>query len=230
MGVRKPKQFGGGRNIIGIFHSLKAGQGVPFESRVEYLVMYILDWLFWIASFQSQPIKYEYHWKGRKRSYVPDLLVNQHQVENPFYIEAKAEALLDRDKFEFLQQEFKDQGNKLFLITDTMLEQGYFTDNVVRISKFARHDIQRAVVESYHEILSNQGGSLPIMDLAERIFPDKPNRALISILSLIFHHKLNVEMNSALISDSSVVWLPQNTNFDIKEISDVSQLFTPNPF
>ena len=73
MSVRKiPVQS---RSVAGYFHSVKNNRIVEFESQLEKNFFYLLEFDDEVLEYESQPVKIEGTFNGRKVTYIPDVLV-----------------------------------------------------------------------------------------------------------------------------------------------------------
>ncbi len=207
MAVRKVSNRDG--NVIGHFPSLKMGHMIAFESLIERDFIYLLDFEQDVEQFAEQPVTISYQYQEKALKYTPDFHVIRDGQNS--IVECKPEKRVhspkNQRKFAAARLWCAIKGWTFLVVTDTQLRSGYQLQNVKLLTQFARYDIGAKVKRDVHTFLSTASFSTTIADIMVYIAPERPQKVMIPILHMVFHHKLVVPLKNAPISADSLVEL-----------------------
>lgn len=209
MPVRKSRYDPRIGNINGWFPSKKMKRAVPFESYLEYCCFIILEFLLVVSIYEVQPFSTHYRHPDtkRKRKYTPDVEAIIIGEPIPVVIDIKPAGLVDLEKYAPIASHVASDLNKRFVfITDEALHKKNVFSNVFDLHYHARYEISPIVQEAYQSVLS--GKNLTIGQLAYQILPIHPEKALTSILRLMWDRKIGCDIQSEqLFTTNTVIWL-----------------------
>ncbi|OJY56386.1 MAG: hypothetical protein BGP19_05920 [Thiobacillus sp. 0-1251] len=96
-----------------------------------------------ISAVQEQPDRLEYKREGKSRRYTPDFRVTRNQ--NSHLVEVKPEQKLAcedvRDKLEFVQSLYAENGETLEIVTDRDIRQEPLLSNLKLLKRYRRRDL-----------------------------------------------------------------------------------------
>jgi len=207
MPVRKVSHRGG--NAIGRFPSIKMGRMIAFESLLERDFIYLLDFDPSVEWFEEQPLTIEYMHETKPQHYTPDFRLfeaGQHVL-----IECKPECLVDTDenrrKFTAAQDWCDKRGWEIRTVTDRQVRSGYRLQNVRLLTQYARQSVDPLLRSRIYAFLQNVQPSRPIREIARTLLPANQAAVTASLLHLVYHHALSLPLDSAPISEDTVVFL-----------------------
>lgn len=213
MPVRSVTNRYGGSHIIGQFPSLKVGSMVRFESRLEMDCLYLLDYDPLVVSFETQPLAIAYRDDKRARQYIPDVLVRFHNAAAPLLLECKPadqiETPENQRKFAAARTWCAGNALRFAVVTERMIREGVYLQNVKRLAQFARHPVDAAFAEACSALLcQSPQQTLCLSELAASMSPEYPAHALSRIYRLLYHRHLAADLDRALLDDHTPVTLP----------------------
>src|SRR5260221_3739743 len=180
MPVRKIANHG--RNIIGLFPSLKMGSMIAYESLIELDLLYFLDYEREVEVFEEQPLTIDYFHDGKTYRYTPDFHViktGQHWL-----LECKPRRLISSEenqrKFAAAEEWCQQNGWIFAVITEEQLRAGHRLRNVKTLTYYARHNVVQSVAAQARSCI--QSSPQTIYDLALWLRPDQPDLAKQDIL------------------------------------------------
>lgn len=212
MPVRKiPKNY---RNVTGVAASSKAVGAAQFESTLERDFLALLEFSPEVEHFEVQPIKISWRdGQGTSRSFTPDVLVTfgPDVPRAPWLCEVKYRADIKKNwdelkpKFRQAVRLAKQNGWRFRLITEIEVRTAYL-DNVRFLMPFKFRSISAAESEQLLDRLRD-GSNMTCAALMYSLSPDGRRVAeLLPVLwHLIAHHRIGVDLESALTMDS-LVW------------------------
>lgn len=218
MAVRKVSNRGG--NIIGHFPSLKMKRMVAFESTIERDYLFLLDYEPTVTAFEEQPLTIEYQHDQQVFHYTPDFHVQW--GGEPALVECKTRVLVSAPenlhKFDAARVFCEEHGYAFLIMTDHEIRSGFRLQNVKLLTQFARHSVRPELRAQVFRILLSaaHGGPLSLAYLTESLSPLNPSLALTSVLSLAFHHDIEMALDETALSGTSAVWLPQNGKASVR--------------
>jgi hypothetical protein len=203
------KVSGGGGNVTGCLPSLKLGRMVDYESLIEHNYIMLLEYDPEVVWYLEQPLTISYVCNGKRREYTPDFCVLR--GEQFSLVECKpsdsVEEVENQTKFEAATAWCSEHECEFLLVTDDELNAGHRLANVRLLLQFARYPGDCQLEERMVSCLAGAGASLPVVDLLEKVAPDNPPSAMIPLLHMAFHHRVEIALDDGPISDESQVWL-----------------------
>ncbi|HIF9068080.1 TPA: TnsA endonuclease N-terminal domain-containing protein [Photobacterium damselae] len=200
--LRKPSP---NKNIYK-FSSLKNQDVVMCESRLEKDCCYHFEYDPDVVQYESQPEGFYYDFNGKKRPYTPDFLVTYHDGTLE-YVEVKpySKTLSKTFKQEFsVRKEAANQrGFRLVLVTNKQIRDGYFLKNVELVHRYSGCIAGDELTIKVYSYLIAQN-TMKIRDLADSI-GESVGRVFASVLRLIAVGKAGVDLDIALLSESTTV-------------------------
>jgi hypothetical protein len=209
MPVRKVRHHG--NNIIGHFPSLKMKRMIAFESSIERDCIFLLDFEADIEWFEEQPLVIEYTHAGKRLNYTPDF----HVVRNGLHLllENKPAARIGTDenmrKFAAAREWCTAHFWQFRVVTDQQLRAGHRLANVKLLTQHARHIPAPEIAGRICAALSALQPPMTLAELAAWATPDNPPASIATILSMIYHHRIFIDLDIAPISGDSAVALPR---------------------
>jgi hypothetical protein len=209
MAVRKVSGRGG--NIIGQFPSVKMRRMVAFESTIERDYLYLVDYDPTVTILEEQPLTIPYTYEGKVYHYTPDFRVRQAEQER--LVECKPAARVDEEenqrKFAAARAWCAEHRWEFQVVTDTEIRQGHRLKNVKHLTYYARFTVKPQLRRRIHDLLKDSPAPLSFVALAEALEPEPLAQAKAAVLHLVFFHKLTMPIDTAPITDATVVSLPK---------------------
>ncbi len=197
--------------MIGRFPSLKLGRMVAFESLIEQDYVYVLDYEPDVIGFEEQPFSIQYDWQGKWHKYTPDFHVirdTRHEI-----VECKPQALVTSDenqkKFMVAQRWCRERGWTLVVVTDLELRTGPRLANIKLLTRYARMEVAPEIHHQAKEILADLSKPHLLFETGCHIDPHDPRRGVGVLLHLAYHHRIQITLSKAPISDHSQIWLAE---------------------
>ena len=204
MPVRKVVQHG--KNIIGLFPSLKMERMVAFESLVERDTFFIMDFERSVTFFEEQPCRISYRFQRKVHSYTPD--VRKVDGGRTILVECKPEDYVDtiENQVKFsAAREWCQENNAWFeLAVAEQIRSGFRLDNIKTMTIFARHCVPQHFRLQVRDILARN--EMPLVELGKQL-KGEGQAVNAWLLSLAFHHVIELSLDNALIGDRSIVRL-----------------------
>lgn len=123
--------------------SLKAGRMVHCESPLEGDFVLQCDFDDRISAVQEQPERLDYKRNGKIRRYTPDFRIERNQ--RSCLIEVKPEEKLAcdevRDKLEFIQDLYAENGDPLEIVTDSDIRREPLLSNLKLLKRYRRRSL-----------------------------------------------------------------------------------------
>ncbi|NJO83615.1 MAG: UDP-3-O-acyl-N-acetylglucosamine deacetylase [Blastochloris sp.] len=95
------------------------------------------------------------------------------------------------------------------VVTERMIREGVYLQNVKRLAQFARHPVDAAFAEACSALLcQSPQQTLCLSELAASMSPEYPAHALSRIYRLLYHRHLAADLDRALLDDHTPVTLP----------------------
>ena len=211
MAVRKV--YSSGRNMTGLFPSLKLRRMVAFESLIEQDYLYVLDYEREVVFFEEQPLSLEYIWEGKKLRYTPDFHVIRGEIHE--LVECKPLVFVNTEenqrKFSVAQAWCKTQGWFFSVTTDQDLRQGHCLNNIKLLTRYARWPISDGLKRRAKDRLEKKT-TVPLLELAQYLAPNDPAQGVGILLGLAFHYEIAVSLTVDPISHKSLVSLMEVEN------------------
>jgi hypothetical protein len=204
MPVRKVSNRGG--NAVGRFPSAKMGRMIAFESLLERDFIYLLDYDPTVEWFEEQPLSIEYLYETQLLHYTPDF----HLFEGGRHVlvECKPEQFVaseeNRRKVAVAQAWCEERGWEFRLVTDQQVRSGYRLQNIKLLSQYARQKVDTATRSQIQAFVQAAQMPICIHDLAQAIAP------IASIFCLAYHHEIELALDEAPISESTLVSSPSH--------------------
>jgi hypothetical protein len=188
---------------IGKFPSIKTGSTVYFESLLERDYIYLLDYDPDVIRFREQPLKIEYPFDGRVRSYFPDFLVEKR---------THSELVEVKPQIKTLGPAF---ASFVKIITDTAVSRGYgysvVTDLTIRkeprltnikvLWRYARVPIVFRHTVLLHNLFK-ENKILSLGEITSYFASVGETREL--VYSLLFHRHLSINIDEPMQEGSPV--------------------------
>jgi hypothetical protein len=207
MAVREVSHRGG--NMIGHFPSLKLRRMVAFESLIEQDCLYVLDYERDVAFYEEQPLTVDYVWEGKARHYTPDFHVERVQAHE--LIECKPHSKVDTEenqrKFAAARAWCQANGWIFRVITDQALRTGPRLANIKLLTRYARLEVDPAIALRVTGCLQKDS-PLTLEALATQANPADVRQGMAALLHLAFHHQLNLDLTTEVISPRTRLSLP----------------------
>lgn len=205
MPVRKVSNRGG--NIIGRFPSLKMKRMIAFESLLERDFIYLLDYDQHIEWYEEQPLTIEYLHEGQTLHYTPDFQLIE--AGHPVLVECKPEHFVDteenRRKFSAAREWCVQRACEFRVVTDQQVRAGYRLENIKRLTAYARLKVEAALSSRIVAYVQTTSMALTLHEVAQVLQPDEPNLIIASLLHLTFQHALELPLDTAPLSGSTIV-------------------------
>jgi hypothetical protein len=204
MPVRKVSNRGG--NVVGRFPSFKMGRMIAFESLLERDFIYLLDYDLRVEWFEEQPLTIEYLYNDQTLHYTPDF----HLVEagRQVLVECKPECFVDKDdnprKFAVARDWCTSRDWEFRVVTDQQIRAGFRLQNIKRLTPYARLTVAAGVCHQI-EVCLHETPRITLQALAQRIDPDDPQRIITYLWHLAYHHRLDLALDTAALSNQTVV-------------------------
>lgn len=200
MSIRKVSNRGG--NTIGRLPSLKVDRMVSFESLLERDFIYWLEFEPTVSWFSEQPLTLSYPHGQRTLHYTPDFHVMK-QNQN-FLVECKPVEFVTRAenqrKFEAAQTWCTQQNWCFQVVTDVDLNQGYRLYNIKRLCQFARYPVASGLKTRVLAFLKGASRPVTLADVMQDVAPEQPQRLFIPLLTMAFHHEIQLAIEEAPLS------------------------------
>lgn len=204
----------GRRNVIGYFPSLKMRRMVQFESTLERDLIYLLDFVAQVVSFEEQPLVVEYEHQGKTLSYTPDFQV-VFASGRMALLECKPQCFVGKEanqrKFQAAEVWCGQRGWFFQVVTEEPLRTGYRLQNVKLLTQHARHEVGTQIKQSILACLSTAGRprSLTIEEVMVAVRPAEPTAVIVPILQMAYHHELDLPLDDGLLNPQSAIGLGQ---------------------
>ena len=204
MPVRKVSNRGG--NVAGQFPSLKMGRMIAYESLLERDFINLLDYELRVEWFEEQPLTIEYLHEGQTLHYTPDF----HLIEagQHVLIECKPERFVDRDdnprKFAVAREWCAARRWEFRVVTDQQLRTGFRLQNIQRLTRYARMTVDMNLCRQI-EICLRATSTPTLQALAQHLDPVDPQRIIVHLLHMAYHHQLDLPLDTALLSECTLV-------------------------
>lgn len=200
MSIRKVSNRGG--NTIGRLPSLKVDRMVSFESLLERDFIYWLEFDPTVSWFSEQPLTLSYQHDQRTLHYTPDFHVMK-QNQN-FLVECKPVEFVARTenqrKFEAAQTWCVQQNWSFQVVTDVDLNQGYRLHNIKRLCQFSRYPVAPGLKTRVLTFLKEASRPVTLADVMQDVAPEQPQRLFIPLLTMAFHHEIQLALEEAPLS------------------------------
>ena len=205
--VRKIRR--GHRGNRGRLGAPKAGGRAEFESTLERDYYLTLEFDPSVARFTPQPLRVSYRGlNGRKKSYVPDTLVEYHGDRPPCLVEVKhvADLLADRDeyrqKFQAARQVARERGWTFCTVTERSI-RGPLLRNITFLRPFRDGDRIHAEAHLSYFRAHFRAESTPRAALEG--FPLAERGVMLPVLwSLVAGGELQLDLRQPLTLDTSM--------------------------
>ena len=204
MPVRKVFQHG--KNIIGLFPSLKMGRMVAFESLVERDTFFILDYERSVTFFEEQPFTISYRFQKKVHTYTPD--VRKVDDGRNILVECKPEDYVNtaenQVKFAAAREWCQENNSWFELAVAEEIRSGFRLNNIKTMTLFARHCVPDSFRFQVCDILTRN--EMPLGEIGKQL--TRESQAVNAwILSLAFHHVIEFSLDNGPIGDRSIVRL-----------------------
>ncbi len=207
MSVRKVSNRGG--NIIGRFPSLKLKCMVSFESLIERDFIYWLEFEAAVTWFREQPMTISYQYGQKRLNYTPDFHIIKH--DHNILVECKPQKFVgtadNQRKFVAAQAWCVERGWSFQVVTDVDLQRSHRLGNIKRLTQFARYSIAPGLKDNIVAFLGNCPTAVTMIEVMQHIAPEQPQRMLIPLLTMAFHHELVLDLDEAPLSGQTLVKL-----------------------
>jgi hypothetical protein len=184
---------------------------VAFESTIERDYLYLVDYDPTVTILEEQPLTIPYTHEGKLYHYTPDFRVRQSERER--LVECKPTARVDEEenqrKFTAARAWCAEHRWEFQVITDTEIRQGHRLKNVKHLTYYARFTVKPQLRRRIHDLLKNSSTPLSFAALATALEPEPLAQAKAAVLHLVFFHKLTMPIDTAPITDATVVSLPK---------------------
>jgi len=211
MSMRKVSNRGG--NTIGRLPSLKVDRMVSFESLLERDFIYWLEFEPTISWFSEQPLTISYQHGQRTLRYTPDFQVVK-QNQN-FLVECKPTEFVARienqRKFAAAQSWCVQQNWRFQVVTDVDLNRGYRLYNIKRLYQFARYPLAPGLKTQVLALLETAVRPVTLADVMRAVAPEQPQRLFIPLLTMAFHHDIQLALDEAPLSAQTRVEVVQGS-------------------
>ena len=207
---RKPKKTF--RSVTGYFPSKKNGRSIFFESMLEKTLFITLEFDENVLTYLEQPVKIEYEFNNRKRSYHPDCLVNYKNGKSKL-IEVKysTELLEKKDELEIKFNQAKKYAKENDLIFD-IFDESYIDIQTLRnmefLYSFSTHPNDSQKEQTVIDVLkTNQ--ELIVSEVLNLITENRFEQAkyLPYIWKLVFENKIKIDYENIKIDMNSLIRL-----------------------
>src|SRR5579859_4232781 len=199
MPIRKVSQHG--KNIIGLFPSMKLCRMVAYESLVERDAYLGFDYDRLVTHFEEQPRRIDYFFGGKEHFYTPDIWVVR-AGENILF-ECKPKDFVDttenRIKFAAAREWCAAEGWLFEVLVAEQLRAGFRLENIRVMTLYARHEVPDEFCQGARECLAN--GPILLGDLAAQL------PCLAWLMCLGFRGQIEIAIDSAPLGPDSVVSL-----------------------
>lgn len=206
MPVREISNRGG--QIIGHFPSVTMGRMIGYESLIERDYLYLIDQDRRVTWFEEQPLTIAYVHEGKTRHYTPDVL--QHEDARRVLVECKPASLTDTEenqrKFAAAREWCAARGYTFRVVTEREIRRPYRLANVKLVTQFARHTVSPDVRGRVFAVLAD--GPMSISGVAAGLCPEEPQRLIVDMLHLIYHHEIAAPLEDAPLRGDTMVQLP----------------------
>ena len=202
----------GRRNVIGYFPSLKMRRMVQFESTLERDLIYLLDFVPQVVSFEEQPLVVEYEHEGKALSYTPDFQVIFASGQMAL-LECKPHCFVgkeaNRRKFQAAESWCGQRGWLFQVVMEEPLRTGYRLQNVKLLTQHARHEVGKQIKKSILACFSTTMRLKPltIEEVMVAVCPTEPTAVIMPILQMAYHHELHVPLNDGPLNLQSAIGL-----------------------
>jgi len=206
MPIRSPLQ--GKDHLTGYFPSLKLERTVAFESTLERDLIYLLEFLPRVLSFEEQPLTLEYGDNGKTRRYTPDFKVVTRS--GTLLLECKplgqVSDVQQQAKFNAAREVRSRWGWRFGVVTEHDLRGGPFLKNVQKISYYARF----APPPHLGRCILKQLRAEPLSPLQlATLFPDHaPGVVQATVMHLAYHQRLVLELQRSPLHPHQIVSAP----------------------
>ena len=205
MPVRKVSNRGG--NIIGQFPSLKMGRMIAFESLLERDFIYLLDYDPHVEWYEEQPLMIEYQHETQCRHYTPDFHLVM--AGRDVLVECKPEHFVETEenqrKFVAARAWCEQRGWEFQVVTDQQVRSGFRLQNIKRLTPYARLTVDPSLRSRITAFLREARSCLTLQEVVLAFGPDELNRVTASLLHLAFHHEIDLALDTALLSATTLV-------------------------
>lgn len=205
MSMRKVSNRGG--NIIGRLPSLKVARMVSFESLLERDFIYWLEFEPTVSWFTEQPLTITYHHGQQTFNYTPDFhLIKQRRN---YLVECKPAQFVSRAenqrKFRAAQNWCLQRAWHFQVVTEVDLNQGYRLHNIKRLGQFARYPLEPDLKTRVLAFLTRAARPVSLAEVMQAVAPEDPHRLFIPLLTMAFHHELQLALDEAPLSAQTLV-------------------------
>jgi hypothetical protein len=197
--------------MTGYFPSLKLGRMVAFESLIEQDYLYVLEYEPEVLTFEEQPLSISYEWQGKQLKYTPDFLVvwaTSHQL-----VECKPVAMVSTEenqrKFTVALDWCQKKGWTFVVVTDQELRSGYRLANIKLLTRYARVEIAPEIPQQVKSLLVDPSKRHTLLEIGRQLEPNDPGHGVTLLLHLAFHHRIQMSLSSAPITEHSQIWLAE---------------------
>lgn len=187
--------------LRGAFPGFKAKCMLPIRNRLEADCLYDLDYDPTVRTYQRAGIRLSYEWDGRVWQHQPSFQVAGAAGET--LVDCVAAESLDPgrlDVIRFVGQEWcRAHAWAYRLVTARDLGAGSRLQNIKLLWRFARHAVDPLRQGRVHGLLAGHPHGIPLIEVALAVSPRYPAQAYPDLLSLAFHHVVDLPVDDAPI-------------------------------
>lgn len=192
----------------GKFPSRKNKSSIHWESLLERDYIKVLEYDNQVEKYTSQPVEIEYKYKGKKRRYYPDFLVNLTTGED-FLVEVKPRSKLEDEevilKAEVGKMYCREEGMTYKIVIEEDIRKGFFLDNFdflyIYIEEYTNYKVTKLLLELYRE-----NKPCTIAELKESaLLQMTTNEFYAHLYFLIYEQKISFDMYQEFINENSII-------------------------
>jgi hypothetical protein len=201
-----------GKNITGLFPTVKAKRIIRFESLLECDCLHLLNYSPYVSAIQEQPFGIDYLLNGKNHRYTPDFCVTLIDGSN-ILIEVKPEIFLKSEdtvlKINVLADWCRANSCAYIIATDTYIRQGHRLKNIKLLFPFSKYSPKPDIQNGILSILENKPTT--IHDICQNI---SPAYALHDLYQMAYHHRVYLPIADEKINENTLVTLPEKKALD----------------
>ena len=190
------------------------------ESTLERDFHKLLDFYFWVVSYEEQPVKIPYvDWNGRLGEYTPDTKAvlrlaggeDRWIFEVKFRSDLRENWLEYKPKFRGAIRYCRNNGYARFkIMTDVEIRSGYKVENVKLFLKNRHSTVEPDLLAFMLRALSGQAtiSTRSLLESVWNVGVDK-NDACVALYHLIANHRVGLDLDAEFTYDSELWMLPE---------------------
>lgn len=195
-------------SIRGKHHSSKMFKMIPWESTLERDFIKLLDFDETIESFHFQPLQIDFLYKGKRRKYFPDFLVQRKNGKRYIY-EVKAFSKINEPnniiKFQAGHRYCSENDMIYKIVTEKDIRKGHLIENLDVLNEVREDSTSKSIMNEIMNTIKASGKSITIIELHEKLKDIEEAIFECNLFYLLNTQMLYTELESVPINSNSII-------------------------